>query len=672
MVSNKNLQKAHKSPNGDEHNNLQTDSQYYCEYEPTEPELLAIGGREKFCKLCFFSDEKLLKNYHYRLFIESFCRPSLINYDFNSAYWFQEPASVLFKFWKIEGGFPILVESVIDTVVIYYTLPLGQKLVNDRLELQTISESHLKARLKIWTIELFGGFALPKFVAPGTQNALLSYIVTPKEELAIATPPKVIEAHFLNVSVITDERSGLIVEKENQTEIVLRFFPHPLPNTAYVSHNSLKQAIQKNCEKNLATETLKNFSQSFVTNIKVTTFLQVISEGNPIKLMVLRCFLRRCITAHIDGKQSQTALWLFGKQGTSKSTFAILSRKIVGEKFCEIAHQANQFAFQPLFQANVGFFSDLETMSSSHRKMLRQGIGRDTISAGIKNKNKTVAKPVFAQFLITSNKQPNQFGSLWEMQEIRERIIPLFFEKPIPTKYMTGNIDDFLDELLPFIWAWALFTPKTWLKQQVRSSLIVNLLRENNLLPSDFNRIPAIHDFIEQNILLVNESYLAEIDQMPAGSDKIVAINEVSITSSEFQISYTKWVQGKFSKKPTLSREQFLQILHVDYNASHVKLRRLGSRSDNRPERFWGIIFSNNAAISEKKSLVYKPCEMVSVSCLEEKKFSFGKIEGQHLENVVYGTMEPINFLNSLDKANFHETQKKILESRGQSPFNPI
>lgn len=73
---------------------------------------------------------------------------------------------------------------------------------------------------------------------------------------------------------------------------------------------------------------------------------------------------------------------------------------------------------------------------------------------------------------MVSNVSPHQCPIIWDKPELREKIIPLKFDYPIPQNLMFAGLRNELAKMAHFFFMWAVFCPRSFLVQQTRSKVI--------------------------------------------------------------------------------------------------------------------------------------------------------------------------------------------------------
>lgn len=222
-------------------------------------------------------------------------------------------------------------------------------------------------------------------------------------------------------------------------------------------------------------------------------FLEVICGSSSYTLMVLRVFIRNIITARYEGRNWQSAVYLYGAPGTSKSVWSDLIKGLVSPNAIqEFNRHQNQFYVGQLAECQVLVVSDLTQITPKQIEVLKRVLGRDTLTHEKKYESEFGVIAPYCQVLIISNHPPSHFWLFNSDQAVMDKLIKVYLgpQYQIPSKFQIANLGTRIDKYLPDIFNWAMFCKHTLLKYFIRA-VDLNALFDSEMGGQDLRGIPA-------------------------------------------------------------------------------------------------------------------------------------------------------------------------------------
>nr|YP_009728240.1 putative plasmid-associated DNA primase [Colemanosphaera angeleri]QIA47176.1 putative plasmid-associated DNA primase [Colemanosphaera angeleri] len=208
--------------------------------------------------------------------------------------------------------------------------------------------------------------------------------------------------------------------------------------------------------------------------------LENLCMNDPYIYSAIRGTLRTILTAPIDGDLFQSALWLCGPPGSSKSVIADLFKRFVPkETIAEFAHTTNQFTGSSLANKRLIIFSDTVGLSQAQFQMVKPLLGRDALRNERKFLNEVTSVSSKAAIIFVSNFHPSEIPHIKADEAVLEKLIVVQFpaEAAIPPQLQMPKFVDYMDKFIPKIFNWAMFTPPSVLRNHIRAAAYNNILR---------------------------------------------------------------------------------------------------------------------------------------------------------------------------------------------------
>jgi len=184
-------------------------------------------------------------------------------------------------------------------------------------------------------------------------------------------------------------------------------------------------------------------------------FLKVICGDSPYNITILRLLIRNIITSPFEGRNWQSAVFLYGAPGTSKSVWADLVKRLVPSHHVQEfnRHQnKNTFSVGQLADCRllIVIVSDLTQITNKQVEVLKRVLGRDTLTHETKYLSEFGIISPSCQILIISNKGPNEFPLFGNDQAIMDKLIKVYLGPvlQIPSKLQLPNIATSLDRYI--------------------------------------------------------------------------------------------------------------------------------------------------------------------------------------------------------------------------------
>ncbi len=128
--------------------------------------------------------------------------------------------------------------------------------------------------------------------------------------------------------------NGVALVKESQPEVELRKYDESIVTPKIIIDSEYKKAVFKN----------EDGKYEICLPESTYNFLRVIAGDDTYNMNALRYFMRNVLVSEIEGRAFQSALYLYGAPGTSKSTFAELLKVLVpSERVQEFNRNQNNF-----------------------------------------------------------------------------------------------------------------------------------------------------------------------------------------------------------------------------------------------------------------------------------------------------------------------------------------
>lgn len=251
-------------------------------------------------------------------------------------------------------------------------------------------------------------------------------------------------------------------------------------------------------------------SQSYRVSVSKDTenLLKVLCGDNNYNLNILRGFIRNVITAKFEGRYWQSALYLYGAPGTSKSVWVELIKKLVPKNFVqEFSRSQNQFKPGQLANTNLLVVSDLTEITQKQKDVLKRLLGRATFTLEEKNQPDFGMIAPHCQVIIVSNSPPRHFRLFADDQALLDKLIQVYLgpELQIPSEYQVANMPTMLNKFCPDIFNWAMYGNKNNLRYFIRA-VTFNQLFEGG------NELKGIHGYIQTCLFKSSGSFLSLAD----------------------------------------------------------------------------------------------------------------------------------------------------------------
>lgn len=190
-----------------------------------------------------------------------------------------------------------------------------------------------------------------------------------------------------------------------------------------------------------------------------------------------------------EGKNWQSALFLWGAPGTSKTVWAEILKKLVPSNFIqEFSRNQNQFTPNQLEHTRLLIVSDLVELTAKQVEVLKRILGRDTFTKEEKYQSEYGVISSFCQVLFISNFPPKSFPLFAKDQAILDKLIQvqLTSDLQIPAHLQIPNMSRLLDGVCSDIFNWAIHCNPNVLLHFIRA-VSLNQLFENE----EITEIPA-------------------------------------------------------------------------------------------------------------------------------------------------------------------------------------
>jgi hypothetical protein len=212
-------------------------------------------------------------------------------------------------------------------------------------------------------------------------------------------------------------------------------------------------------------------------------FLKVICGESNSNLNVFRVLIRNIITGRFEGRNWQSAVYLYGAPGTAKSVWADLIKRIVpAGAVQELNRHQNQFSIGQLDGCQILIVSDLTQITQKQVEVLKRVLGRDTLTHERKYESEFGVISPTCQVLIISNKKPADFYLFGQDQAIMDKLIKVYLgpEFQITSQFQIPNIATRLDRYISDIFNWAMYCPPHVLQFFIRA-VMLNQLHEKEV-----------------------------------------------------------------------------------------------------------------------------------------------------------------------------------------------
>lgn len=218
------------------------------------------------------------------------------------------------------------------------------------------------------------------------------------------------------------------------------------------------------------------FKENMIVLSKATmNFLEVICGSSVYNLTVLRAFIRNVITARYEGRNWQSAVYLYGAAGTAKSVWADLIKKLVHPGAVqEFNRHQNQFSVGQLANCEVLIVSDLTRITEKQVEVLKRVLGRDTLTHERKFESEFGVIAPYCQILIISNHPPQNFYLFSEDQAIMDKLIKVYLgpKNQVDPDLQIGNMSQHLDRYMSDILNWVLHPTQKMLQPFIRAVVL--------------------------------------------------------------------------------------------------------------------------------------------------------------------------------------------------------
>jgi len=332
-----------------------------------------------------------------------------------------------------------------------------------------------------------------------------------------------------------------------------------------------------------------SFSTSDLSGTKIgmseeaINFLKVICGSESYNLNVLRVFLRNVLTAPYEGRFFQSALYLYGAPGTSKSMWAELIKALVPpEQIQEFSRTQNQFSAFQLKNCSVLIVSDLQMLLKSHTDVFRRILGRDQLTSEEKYVSGFEIVEPYCQVIIISNEPPDAYSLFQRDQALLDKLIKVYLgpELQIPTDLQIADLREHLHVLCSDIFNWAIHLKRSDLQHFIRA-VDLNLLFDQNK-PDNLVGLPA---FVQQCMykgssadkVPLSDIKSAFVNWLDAVGDNTKSAKE--LTLSDLGSSLENLLQNTFGYKLARSR-------------LYMKAAE-GSQMFVRPMGYFGVCITN-------------------------------------------------------------------------------
>jgi hypothetical protein len=207
------------------------------------------------------------------------------------------------------------------------------------------------------------------------------------------------------------------------------------------------EVIQENYEEIKIYQGEKGSKHTAMKEVTLN-FLKVICGSDEYNLNVFRVFARNVITASFEGRNWQSALFLYGAPGTSKTVWAEMLKKLVPSNFVqEFSRNQNQFTPNQLENTRLLIVSDIIELTAKQVDVIKRILGRDTFTKEEKFLSEYGTISPFCQVLFISNFPPRSFPLFAKDQAILDKLIQVQFtaDLQIPAHLQIPNMSRLLD-----------------------------------------------------------------------------------------------------------------------------------------------------------------------------------------------------------------------------------
>lgn len=242
------------------------------------------------------------KNYNNRRLIETLCIPAFdsIEYSLDDVC-ASEKAVILDNIWKNLPHAEIFVELQAGEKKWFRTEDIPQN-SSKRLQLEETTKSLVLAYVENWFSGIFSYVPKGLLKKPVLAAFLLKLkgVQLKQKQVEKKTTP-VFRLLFENATYLLDKRYGVLVENK----ILLpakEFYEGSLPDRTYIKEEDITFLTAEKAEQVL------NCASKLFLKSPICTFLKILTGNSEIKLMIIRTFMRRCITALFDGNIFQCGI----------------------------------------------------------------------------------------------------------------------------------------------------------------------------------------------------------------------------------------------------------------------------------------------------------------------------------------------------------------------------
>nr|YP_007890192.1 hypothetical protein L079_pgp017 [Pleodorina starrii]AFY64465.1 hypothetical protein [Pleodorina starrii] len=318
-----------------------------------------------------------------------------------------------------------------------------------------IKESEAVKLVSSWLAQLF--VQIPKEVDSNSFHlSFLKYLASVQScTLAQFDERTPVGSFFKNVVAKVDPESTSVIQLPYGPEIVT---PQEIISSDY---------------KVLETQFDKRIGSNTICLQEVTKdFLNVICGSNPYNLNVCRILIRDAIVSPFEGQFRQSAVYLYGAPGTSKSVWAEVLKKLIPKKYVqEFSRNQNQFTANQLEITRLLIVSDLTEITPKQRDVLKRILGRDSFTKEEKFEKNFGRISPYSQVLIISNHPPKHFDLFAEDQALLDKLVQVELgpELQIAASDRISNLNKTLDLICSDIFNWALHCKSDILPYFVRA-----------------------------------------------------------------------------------------------------------------------------------------------------------------------------------------------------------
>nr|YP_002600956.1 putative phage associated DNA primase [Pyramimonas parkeae]YP_002600974.1 putative phage associated DNA primase [Pyramimonas parkeae]ACJ71153.1 putative phage associated DNA primase [Pyramimonas parkeae]ACJ71159.1 putative phage associated DNA primase [Pyramimonas parkeae] len=331
------------------------------------------------------------------------------------------------------------------------------------------------------------------------------------------------------------------------------------------------EKLQKELQKIALSDWLQGFFKTLTYNL---------AEQSPLNIFILRTFMNRIIFAAKEGHFYQTITWLSGRSATGKSSIVSICKFLSEGSYLELGKDSNQFTASALVGKKLLLITDPSKITPNQIDILRTVAGRDTLSYENKNMNGTYTFVPYCQILIVTNRNPRDYDNIWQLEELRTKIIDIEYLHPLPE---VSNFNQYLESFKDHFHVWATFCPREYLLQTTRSQAIQNTRSSNEHVSTE---ISPLHSFIEDCIYICDPAY--ECNE-----------KELFVTKKDLLIAYENWIekQGQEASFDGSARKFFQKniqnALLTTYNIAIKNYRpKVTEKNEVRPLAWKGIKLS--------------------------------------------------------------------------------